>query len=65
VTDFSSELNTLFNPSLCMFYIDIMGNLLSNLKLAFYEYLDDKNFISRMIIEGNIKTAIINHAKAY
>ena len=48
-----------------MFYIDIMGNLLSNLKLAFYEYLDDKNFISRMIIEGNIKTAIINHAKAY
>ena len=34
-----------------MFYVDIMGNLLSNLKLAFYEYKDEKNFISKMYQE--------------
>jgi hypothetical protein len=35
-----------------MFYVDLMGNLLSNLKLAFYEYKDEKNFISKMYQES-------------
>lgn len=35
-----------------MFYVDIMGNLLSNQKLAFYEYKDEKNFISKMYQEN-------------
>ena len=48
-----------------MFYVDNMGNLVSNLKLAFYEYPDDKNFISKMIHDGNLKTTVLNHAKAY
>jgi hypothetical protein len=31
-----------------MFFVDFMGNLLSNLKLAFYEYKEQNNFISKM-----------------
>ena len=30
-----------------------MGNLLSNLKLAFYENTEEKNFISKMFFDGN------------
>lgn len=30
----------------------MMGNLLSNMKLAFYEKQEDKNFISKMITES-------------
>lgn len=29
--------NQLFNPLNCMMHVDLMGNLLSNMKLAFYE----------------------------
>lgn len=45
-------MHPLFNPNNYMFYIDNMGNLLSNLKLAFYEYKDEKNFISKMYQES-------------
>jgi hypothetical protein len=36
-----------------MFHVDQMGNLLSNLKLAFYENTEEKNFISKMFFDGN------------
>jgi hypothetical protein len=55
-------INPLFNPNNYMFYIDIMGNLLSNQKLAFYEYKDEKNFISKMYqesYENNIREVLI------
>jgi len=42
-------INTLFNPSNYMFSVDILGNLLSNMKLAFYEKPEEKNFISKML----------------
>jgi len=45
-------LNHNFNPDNHMFYVDQMGNLLSNLKLAFYEHPADVNFISRMFLDG-------------
>lgn len=45
-------MHPLFNPNNYMFYVDIMGNLLSNQKLAFYEYKDEKNFISKMYQEN-------------
>jgi len=48
-----------------MFYIDSMGNLLSNLKLAFYEGSEDKNFIAKLIQDGNLKTTVQSLAKAY
>ena len=35
-----------------MFYLDTMGNQLSNLKLSFYEARDEKNFISKMYQES-------------
>ena len=63
--ELAEEINTLFNPALCMFYIDNMGNLLSNLKLAFYENGDDKNFISKMIFDGNVKTVLQNQVRSY
>ena len=46
--DINEIVHPVFNPNNYMFYIDPMGNLLSNLKLAFYEYKDEKNFISKM-----------------
>ena len=46
------QVHPLFNPNNYMFYVDLMGNLLSNLKLAFYEYKDEKNFISKMYQES-------------
>jgi hypothetical protein len=36
-----------------MFHVDQMGNLLSNLKLEFYENTEEKNFISKMFFDGN------------
>ena len=36
-----------------LFYVDVMGNLLSNLKLAFYESPDDSGFFKRIINDGN------------
>jgi hypothetical protein len=30
-----------------------MGNLLSNLKLAFYESTEEKNFISKLFYDGS------------
>ena len=52
----------LFNPNNYMFYVDPMGNVLSNLKLAFYECKDDKNFITKMYqenYESNIRDLYI------
>jgi len=39
-----------------MFYVDKMGNLLSNLKLAFYENVDEPNFISKMFADSSENT---------
>ena len=36
-----------------MFHVDQMGNLLSNLKLAFYENTEEKNFISKLFYDGS------------
>jgi len=46
-------INTKFNPYNCMFYVDPMGNLLSNMKLAFYESPEDSNFISKFILASS------------
>jgi hypothetical protein len=50
--DIPEPVHPIFNPNNYMFYVDNMGNLLSNLKLAFYEHRDDKNFISKMYQES-------------
>jgi hypothetical protein len=36
-----------------MYHVDMMGNLLSNMKLAFYEGPTDSNFISKYIQVSN------------
>ena len=48
-----------------MFYIDPLGNLLSNLKLSFYTYPEERNFISRMFYENNEAFTRENLVKAY
>ena len=55
----------LFNPNNYMFYVDFMGNLLSNLKLAFYEYKEQNNFISKMLHESNENTLRETLIKSY
>ena len=45
--------NQLFNPLNCMMHVDLMGNLLLNMKLAFYESKMEQGFFSRMISDGN------------
>jgi len=47
-----NPLNLNFNPDNHMFFVDQMGNLLSNLKLAFYEHPAEVNFISKMFLDG-------------
>ena len=42
------EINTMFNKPMEMLYVDLQGNLLSNMKLAFYEHNDDTGFFSKM-----------------
>lgn len=42
----------MFNPR-GLFYIDLMGNLLSNQKLSFYETLKEDGFFSKIFSEGN------------
>jgi hypothetical protein len=48
--------NRLFNPSNHMFFVDPMGNFLSNLKLAFYQE-EGPGFFSKMFQEGNESNA--------
>ena len=48
-----------------MFYIDPLGNFLSNLKLSFYTYPEERNFISRMFYENNEAFTRENLVKAY
>ena len=48
-----------------MFYVDIMGNLLSNLKLAFYEPGEDAGFFTRLFTSDNAKTVRDNLVKSY
>ena len=50
-----------------MFYLDIMGNLLSNLKLAFYPYnaADQHGYFGRMFQDGAEKTFRDQMAKTY
>jgi hypothetical protein len=57
--------NTLFNPNNFMFYVDIMGNLLSNLKLAFYEGSNEKTFMRKMFYQGNEQQTKENFIKSY
>lgn len=42
-----------------------MGNLLSNLKLAFYENTEEKNFISKMFFDGSETSARDTLVKSY
>ena len=42
------EINSLFNQPRCMYYVDLQGNLLSNLKLSFYEQQEEAGFFSKM-----------------
>ena len=55
----------MFNPSSHLFYVDFMGNVLSNMKLAFYESPDDKNFISKMLQESAESDARDHLVQAY
>ena len=48
-----------------MFFVDHMGNLLSNLKLAFYEHPAEVNFISKMFLDGQENTARETMIKCY
>lgn len=59
------DLNTLSKLTNCMYYVDLLGNLLSNLKLAFYEWPLEKNFITRMMQDGSEKEQRNLLAKTY
>lgn len=48
-----------------MFYVDLLGNLLSNLKLAFYENVDEGGFFSKMFQEGYDKGVREQLASSY
>jgi len=48
-----------------MFHVDKMGNLLSNLKLAFYEQIEEPNFISKMFIESQENSTREEMVKTY
>jgi hypothetical protein len=48
-----------------MFYVDIMGNLLSNMKLAFYEGSNEKTFMRKMFYQGNEQQTKENLIKSY
>ena len=48
-----------------MFWVDMQGNLLSNLKLAFYEASDDSGFFSKMFSDGGEKQIKENLVKSY
>jgi hypothetical protein len=42
-----------------MFWVDNLGNLLSNMKLAFYEHVEEAGFFSKMFSgSGNDEKAI-------
>ena len=59
------DLDTLTKLYNCMYHVDLMGNLLSNQKLAFYEYPVEKNFLSRILIDGGVKDQRGIMAKSY
>ena len=48
-----------------MFYVDGLGNLLSNMKLAFYESPTDANFISKFLLASNQQDARETLISAY
>ena len=48
-----------------MFHVDQMGSVLSNLKLAFYENTEEKNFISKMFFDGSETTSRDTLVKSY
>ena len=48
-----------------MFYIDIMGNLLSNMRLAFYENIEEAGFFTKMFSGSEEKAYKDNLAKSY
>jgi hypothetical protein len=48
-----------------MFHVDQMGNVLSNLKLAFYENTEEKNFISKMFFDGSETASRDTLVKSY
>ena len=59
------EMNTLFTQPNCMLWVDPQGNLLSNLKLSFYELPEESGFFGKIIQDGNEKTVRDNLVKAY
>lgn len=48
-------INTLTHAYSQMYYVDLMGNLLSNQKLAFYEWPQEPNYFSKMMQDGRDK----------
>ena len=53
MADKKSVSNNLSNSQSHLFYIDYMGNMLSNLKLAFYESSDESGFFKKIMSGGN------------
>ena len=45
-------MNPLFNPLNSMLFVDLQGNLLSNLKLSFYEQVEEQGFFAKMFSDG-------------
>jgi hypothetical protein len=48
-----------------MFFVDHLGNLLSNLRLAFYEQIEEAGFFSKMFSGGDDKTLKEALVKSY
>ena len=48
-----------------MFYVDLMGNLLSNLRLAFYEQIEEGGFFSKMFSGSDQKIVKDAMVKSY
>jgi hypothetical protein len=59
------DINTLFSQPKCMLWVDTQGNLLSNLKLSFYEFPKEQGFFGKMFSDGNDKTIRDSLVRAY
>ena len=63
--DQDMEINTVFTQPRCMFYVDNLGNLLSNLKLSFHEAPIETGFFGKIFTDGNEKLVKDNLVKSY
>lgn len=55
----------MFNKPMSMFYVDLQGNLLSNMKLAFYEKEEESGFFTKMFSSDDDKPMRETLVKAY